>query len=208
MNYHKGGGDALAIKTELVNYTITICNAIKNKKTIIFIDETSFHCGLNKRCGYRKPKSFNKIEKKGRGNNRTLILAISKDKPIYGVLKDRYINKKDFFLFFMLMLSKITTSNPLTDYIFVMDNLRAHKTKNMQTLAPYTNIVYTPRYSPDTNAIEYYFSYLKTLVKRTNSQDLYIPIETAVIDAFKAIDKRCGLWAYKEMVQYLYKAIE
>jgi len=204
LHYKKGNLNPLDATTELDNYLNTLSNAIKNNKELIFIDESSFNTSLVKRFGYKKPNSRYKVSSRPKSINKTLILAISRSRPIFGIVKDHYMNKRDFYSFFILMLNEIKDSHSLSDCIFIMDNLHSHTANTIKNLAPYIHLFYTPRYAPDTNAIEYYFSYLKELVRRNNCQHVDSSMEQTIQYCFLHLNSHACWKAYQEMMKYLY----
>ena len=84
------------------------------------------------------------------------------------------------FLYFLLKLHEILPR----DYIFVMDNAKSHRTKMVQEAVngmfeDGRVVIYTAKYSPEYNPIEYVFGNLKRRLKSIPKvpQNLFLAVQ-------------------------------
>ena len=82
----------------------------------------------------------------------------------YRVIKGG-VQGTDFYIYLLEMIKTLNLEKEKT--IFIFDNLRAHKFKEVYSKIKYkVNILFLPAYSPFLNPIEYWFSLLKRNLRR------------------------------------------
>ncbi|KII61972.1 hypothetical protein RF11_14283 [Thelohanellus kitauei] len=131
---------------------------------MIFVDETGINLHTNHEFGYAPSGLTPRISvPANKGINISCLVAISISGVVNFMIQDGAITG-DVFRDFMRHISE-TNSN--TSTVFIMDNARIHKARNVSTFIQESNIriEYLPPYSPQLNPIEEYFSHLKKLIR-------------------------------------------
>jgi transposase len=132
---------------------------------LVFIDETGLWEGMERtRARSLKGQKAYGYRSQSKGKKQTLIGAITSK----GVLRHASIPEsmkgKDFLSFVQQQLSPRLEQGK----VVVMDNLKAHKIEGVQQAIQQkgATVLYLPRYSPDFNPIEMYWSTLKAFVRQ------------------------------------------
>ena len=157
-----------SMKLKRAQIARTIISAHLASFDFVYIDEISFNLEMRPTKGWgKRGKQINAI-KPPKSKNYSVIVAMD----IYGYVGLKIIRggvKGPEFISFMFELSssesrKVSKKNT----IFLMDNAKIHKSKDfMQKFAKYYNVLYNAPYTPQLNPIEFSFSKLKHLVKKT-----------------------------------------
>jgi transposase len=136
----------------------------KGYKNIVCLDEVGFQLNMKRTKGWSKIGSrCISYDKKIRRVNYHGIFIINADKGIEYQIYDKPINIDSFSNF----IKNLKNSHILSKTI-VLDNLRIHHNLKVKTelLNKFSDIRWTPSYSPDLNPIETVFSSLKAYLKR------------------------------------------
>lgn len=131
---------------------------------LVFIDEAGTHTAMT-RTHARAPKgqrAYGSVPR-NRGGNLTLLAALSKERLQAEWVIEGSVDGDVFVTWLEHVLLPTLTEGQ----IVVMDNLRAHYRKEVQTLieARGCNLLYLPSYSPDFSPIELAFSKIKGQLK-------------------------------------------
>jgi hypothetical protein len=151
-------------------YYQCLFNFIKKQYLLVSIDE----CGLNETCFQRygwSPRNTPKVNDKGDiGPNLTLLVAITINGIVGFMLK--YQGTTAFhFAFFLRRLKETLFSSLETknkEPVFIFDNAPFHDSYFMQGYLTKLDsyILFTPRYSPQANPVEYLFGDLKNYLRK------------------------------------------
>jgi transposase len=130
----------------------------------VWIDETGSHLGMTRRYSRapRGQRAYGTVPG-SRGQNRTLITALTLDGFGPGLLLDEAIDRERFDAYIIHRL--VPTLKP--DQIVVADNLTAHHSDRARAAIEATgaHLWFLPAYSPDLNPIEEAFSKVKTFLR-------------------------------------------
>jgi len=134
--------------------------ALLDPNKLVFIDEAGTHTAMT-RTHARAPKgqrAYGSVPR-NRGGNLTLLAALSKKRLQAGWVIEGSVDGEVFVTWLEHILLPTLTKGQ----IVVMDNLRAHYRKEVQTLieAHGCTLLYLPSYSPDFSPIELAFSKIK-----------------------------------------------
>ena len=147
----------------------------------VFIDESKFTLKnenfktwvkMNDFCHY----GIKKIEK------RNIILAVGVEKFFYYHITNKNTNTNIFKKFMIELINKIQN---ISDYIFIMDNLRVHLSKEIKELVKLykIKIIYTVPYESSFNPIELSFRFIKNKIYRhiySNIKELQDDVEKII----------------------------
>ena len=131
---------------------------------LVFIDEAGTHTAMT-RTHARAPKgqrAYGSVPR-NRGGNLTLLAALSKEQLQAEWVIEGAVDGDVFVTWLEHVLLPTLTPG----HTVVMDNLRAHYRKEVQTLieARGCTLLYLPSYSPDFSPIELAFSKIKEQLK-------------------------------------------
>ena len=135
----------------------------KDPNKIISIDESNFNIHMTQKYGWsKKGTKITKIFKNPNRCKKTLLMGISKNKIIGTKIVNGSANNKIFYDF----LEKDIV-NKVANASLLMDNVRFHHSKNIQTLVNDSGnkIIYNVSYNPDSNPIEQSFNVIKNNVR-------------------------------------------
>lgn len=124
-----------------------------DKNKIISIDETGINNVLNNLFGYaEKGIDINLPCNNKKNTNNSIIIALTTNGIIHYDINQESINIKSFHDFIISVINKLKEKN----YIFLFDNIRFHKNKEILDLIINNGhkYIFTPGYSPDLNPIE------------------------------------------------------
>lgn len=142
--------------------------SIKNYNNIIAIDETYMYSNNSPNYGWAiRGKPLIKFIKSNPVKY-SIIMAISNNKIIDYKLSSKNIETNSFYAF-MTKLNDIFKNK-----IFLMDNVRFHKSKRIIDLFKNSNnrLLFIPPYSPQLNPIEEVFSHIKRSLNRTSTESI------------------------------------
>ena len=179
-----------------------------SEPNIIFIDETGFNVSMRTsrgRSAVGTPAVL--VVPQIRSRNISVCCAISKNGIVYYKSQDFAFNSQTFGIFLIELIEKLRINNS-NNFIFVMDNVRFHKTLEIRNILAEKNIgvQYLPPYSPFLNPIENMFSKWKEIVKRINPTN-----ETQLIDGIKngsslVTSNDCDGY-YRNMIRYILRSL-
>ncbi len=145
-------------------------------ENLVFLDEMGVLLGIMRDCG-RSPSSERLYDKKPfyRGEKRTVIGAINKDKVLAFDIIGNSMNGADFQRFLKEHLAPMLTEKS----VVVMDKLRCHTMAGVQKIIAEkgAGIIYLSGYSPDFNPIEHLWWELKAFLRR------FVPKSKEAVDA-------------------------
>lgn len=173
---------------------------------IIYIDESSFKYtdfilkGWSKRG--RKLEANNKIKN---SLNISLLAGISESRVVSFIFFEGGVTSSCFYSWLLQTYQALNLN--LEKTVFVMDNLKSHKSKKyFLKLKSYFQILFLPIYTPMMNPIEYMFSYLKNYTRRIvfNNQNQYLNYVRNIING---IDKDKLVEFIRGADRYILKSI-
>jgi transposase len=134
----------------------------------VFIDECAVLTNMARRYG-RSPRGQRALAKVPFGNWKRLSVlgAISLDGMVAAMSIEAATDSAVFATYLEeVLLPKLRQTKP--DAVLVMDNLRAHKTPEVQTVLDRSGFAYRylPAYSPDLSPIEPGWAKLKSFLRR------------------------------------------
>jgi len=158
------------IKEQRKNYAISYLNDIeRNEKYNVFVDESGFNIHMRRSMG-RSPLGARTTFTVAsyRGNNYTLICAITNKVVVHNKILYNTTKSQDFILFLRELKDKLIIRDELTKFKIFMDNASIHRSRISQEAINNSglNIVYLTPYSYMCNPIEYSFSKIKFTVRR------------------------------------------
>lgn len=176
--------NALDIIQSRFDYAVLYNRIMVHREKIYFIDE--FGIQVNSRRSYgRSQKNIraNKVKAQLRGRNYSIAAAMCINSLYLFTIQDRPYNVEHFGEFLTSLINHLAEDNIQSAY-FVMDNVRFHRTDEIQQLIrAHGHVpVFLPSYSPFLNPIEELFNQWKTIIKRrqpTNEEQLYVEIHNA-----------------------------
>jgi transposase len=135
---------------------------------LVFIDESAVLTNMARRYG-RSPRGQRALAKVPFGNWKRLSVlgAISLDGMVAAMSVDAATDSAVFTAYLdEVLLPKLRQDKP--DAVLVMDNLRAHKTPEVQTVLDRSGFAYRylPSYSPDLSPIEPGWAKMKSYLRR------------------------------------------
>jgi transposase len=145
---------------------------------ILCLDEVGFQLDMRRTNGWSdKGNRCYTTSKKIQRTNYHCIFLINNDKDVTFEIYDTPINT-DIYVSF---IKKLTPSNRT----ILLDNLRIHHSKKAvhEMSQKFSNILWTPPYSPESNQIEMNFSSLKAYTRRnrvTTKKELYAAIQAHI----------------------------
>ena len=146
--------------------------ALKEKREIVWLDDTMFTRPLFQDTEWSARKTnFGVNQFTLQVTTKAFIGAISAEQGmVYYELYDKSINKPKFWAYLETLKKKMRGR----DWILYLDNLKVHTCQESREYMEKLGIrwVWAPVYSPELNAIEFYFSFLKARVKRQRLQDM------------------------------------
>jgi hypothetical protein len=138
-----------------------------DKRKVIFLDESGFNLHLRRQHGWSTIGTrANIVIPIQRGANVNLLAAINYEKLIHKQINLKNTNAAKFKEF-LTDLFEILNNQEYEHCWIVMDNVRFHKTAEIQTFIESKGHlpVYLPPYSPMLNPIESLFSKVKNTVR-------------------------------------------
>ena len=163
----------------------------------IYVDETGFNLWTKRAYG-RAPRGerVNRVVRGQRGNNITVIVAISDSVGVlYYEIKEGGVNK-DKFSDFMMSLSAVLGEE---EAVVILDNAPCHR--GVQNRFPDLSIKFLPPYSPFLNPIEECFSVFKAYLKHRLNDPSSGNLDNA------AAARREGIPMYQRRIQQLRAAV-
>ena len=157
-------------------------------KEIIYIDETGFNQQMTPLYGYSKIGERCLVTTGLKGQNYSVIAAITKSKILgYQIIKGS-IKADDFGAF----IASLLNNNPnilknRSQYIFFMDNAPIHKAKSLQPFFQNFNILFNAPYSPFLNPIEEFFGNWKHNFRKKFRENT-VNIADKIVRAVQEID--------------------
>lgn len=152
---------------------------------LIFVDETGAYPGMTQTYGWA-PSSQRAIGQvlRNRGTATTLIASCS----LAGMGPAMTITGATTGDRFVAYLTEHLLPTLRPDQIVVLDNVGAHKRRDVRALIEATGarLLYLPAYSPDFNPIELAFSKLKALLRRVGAMTP-ATVATAIREALTQI---------------------
>ena len=138
------------------------------RERLVFIDESAVLTNMVRRHG-RSPRGRRAPAKVPFGNWKRLSVlgAISRDGMVAAMSVDAATDSAVFVTYLeKVLLPKLRQDKP--DAVLVMDNLRAHKTRDVQAVLERSGFTYRylPSYSPDLNPIEPGWAKVKSHLRR------------------------------------------
>lgn len=138
-------------------------------RQLIVIDECGSNIGLTPLYG-RSPKGERAFGKapRNRGKNTTLIAALTFE----GMGESMIIEGAANTIAFERYIQEVLAPSLMAGQIVIMDNLAAHKGKNVEQLiqGKGCQLLFLPAYSPDFSPIEETFSKLKNFLRRAGAR--------------------------------------
>ena len=125
-----------------------------------FLDETGFQNSMRDDMGWAPLGETPLIIAPTRGKNVTLLGVIDSDGPVVCAVQDGYMNKENFLTY----LSEVIGPALQPGDLLVMDNLRAHTSKEASEILASFGVtpLFLPPYSPEFNPIELCWAWLKS----------------------------------------------
>ena len=150
--------NSMALQTQFK----TIVNSL-NYSDIVCLDEVGFQLAMSPNMGWSKVGEKCRVHYKSGGYKRYhgIFLITSTGRVIYKI-ENVPINTEIFSNF----INSISSSE-FKDKAIVLDNLRVHHNRQVVSSlrSKFSNIIWTPPYSPDLNPIEMVFSSLKSYLR-------------------------------------------
>lgn len=163
------------------DYAVQYNRIMIDREKIFFIDE--FGIQVNSRRSYgrsQKNNRANKVKAQLRGRNYSVAAAMCINSLYLFTVQDRPYNVEHFGEFLTTLIGHLGEDHIRGAY-FVMDNVRFHRTDEIQQLIrAHGHVpVFLPPYSPFLNPIEELFNQWKNNIKRsqpTDEEQLYAQI--------------------------------
>lgn len=164
-----------------------------SKKSLIFLDECGISTALNHRYGRSRKGKRVLLHAPRYGSRRTLVGAISTDDRKVLTVLEKGLKTTSYLEFVRCQLVPMLRSGD----VVIMDNLRIHH--NAEALAAIraagAEVVFQPAYSPEFNAIEFCWAWVKQDLRRIASRS----VDTLVNAAKRRWDQvtpfLCQRWA-------------
>ncbi len=141
----------------------------KEKSNVVYTDESSFNCWMHSKKTWQcKTAPVKMVLNKSRGKSITIFGAIGKHMRSPLFMQAQSTNQSDFVEFLRQLRGSFIEEYSTAKITLVLDNHRAHHTKNTQQFCEQHNIelLFQPPYSPEFNSIEYLWSVVKRRFKK------------------------------------------
>ena len=168
----KEKGNSIKNKKYKQKFVMWNLRLIQQEKEFIFLDECGFNLEDHKLYGWNKKGEPLRVRQSIKSINYTVIGAITVNGIVgYEIIKGSLVSEifVGFFCFLINHLSQVQNGKELNDYVFVLDNARAHLKFFTQYIRPGINVLWTPPYTPQLNPIEIIWSQWKRLVSMKES---------------------------------------
>jgi transposase len=138
----------------------------QDPKRLVFIDESGFNLAMTPHYA-RAPKgqrAYGQVPK-NRGENSSLIAALTLDEGVYAAMT---LEGAVDGIAFQVYVKEVLAPRLRPGQIVVLDNLQVHKNQAVREAieAQGCELLFLPSYSPDFNPIEQAFSKIKALVRK------------------------------------------
>ena len=159
------------------------CSTVKNKRIetalilleahfmsydFIYIDEASFNLELWPSKGWAPKGSKPCMSRPSKSLNYSVIMAMDLKGILCAQVIKGGVKGADFFLFIKELTKAHEKRFESRKVILFMDNASVHKSKDyMQKITTYYNILYNSPYTPQFNPIEFAFSKIKYLFRKS-----------------------------------------
>lgn len=155
-------------------------------KRLVFIDESGFSLAMVPLYA-RAPKgqrAYGQVSK-NRGENTSLIAALSLDEGVSGAMT---LEGAVDGIAFEVYVQEVLASKLRPGQVVVLDNLQVHKNQAVREIieAQGCELLFLPSYSPDLNPIEQAFSKLKAFVRKHKARTKQA-LDDAIAAALKAV---------------------
>ena len=161
-------------------------------ESLVFVDEMGVHTSLAPVYGYapRGERLYLSVPR-NRGRNTTLLSSMTTG----GMGPSLAVEGATTARVFETYVEKVLVPSLRAGQIVVMDNLGAHRPKEIRELIEQQGceLLYLPAYSPDYNPIEEAFSKIKNLLLRkaaARSKEALVEAMGAALSAVTAADAR------------------
>lgn len=166
--YKTSNANTPKVKDKRVDVALKILGAHYRSFDFIYIDETSFNLQTWALKGWSSVGTNPKASKPVKSNNYSAITAMD----IKGVLGVKIVRggvkAADFFIFIKELIGSDRIRFARMKTILFMDNAKIHVSKDyMQKFEKFYNVLYNAPYSPQLNPIEFAFSKLKNIVRKS-----------------------------------------
>ena len=195
------------------NYGIIFClsfikaiyRLLKLGYELIFLDESKIEINNSHFRCWRKAHETIYFSNEGL-LKLNIIMAVGKEK-VYTMMMKKENTNAEIYINFLKQLNEQIKKEPEKKFVVILDNLRAHKTKEaiQYCINQKINLLFNVPYQSIFNCIELCFR----LIKKHLYQNLYSSIEEIKIDIEKLVEKeqflKSLLYNYKETLQeYIY----
>ena len=128
------------------------------------------------------------------GENITMLAALT----VSGIVAPMTINGAVDGAVFTAYVEQVLAPTVLAGDVVVMDNLPAHKVKNIKELIERrgAQLIYLPPYSPDLNPIEKCWSKIKTYLRRAKARTR-AELEKALAEALLLVSSKDAIGWFK-----------
>ncbi len=172
-----------------VKVAIKFLEFLKNDKEFIFIDETGFNQSLVPVYGYTKKGQPCKSPGPLKGQNYSVIAAITRGRIIGYQIFLGGIKAEDFGGFLSSLLNNFRDfQENINKYVLFMDNATIHKAKLLKPLLENFQVLYNAPYSPFLNPIEELFGNCKFQFRKRYVQKEKNMLEK-ILDSVNSIDE-------------------
>lgn len=132
---------------------------------LIYIDETGVTENLHPERGWgiRGKKLIQTVVKNSKEENISLIVAVEEEKVLAYQFIHLGVRGGDFFSFILGLVKKENLLNK--KYLFIIDNGRMHINRLFKKADIFFIFFLLPSYCPYLNAAEYFFCYLKRILR-------------------------------------------
>ncbi len=173
---------------------------------LVFVDEMGANTSLAPIYGWsRRGERARYSVPRNRGKNMTLLASMT----LEGMGPCLAVEGSTTAAVFEAYLERVLAPALRAGQVMVMDNLSAHKGKEVRELveARGCELLYSPPYSPDFNPIEEAFAKIKGLLRKAKARTRLALVEAmgTALSAVTAMDARgfFGHCGYRRMVQSL-----
>lgn len=179
---------------------------------IIFIDECGFNVSMRPSRGRSiigTPAVL--VVPQIRSRNISICCAMNRSGIVYYTSQNRAYNSNSFAIFLNNLIDTLlqhSTNTSSNTYLFIMDNVRFHKTSEvLKTLSNRKiSFEFLPPYSPFLNTIENMFSKWKDIVKRSSPQNESELMEIIAKSSSLLTSTDCEGY-YRNMLRYIPRCI-
>ena len=174
----------------------------------IFIDETSFNKNLSPLYGYAKKGSKCIIKTPPKGENYSLIAAMTANKMLAFQIFKGSVKANDFGAFISQLFTKITGLKiNMKKCVLFLDNASIHRSRNLEPFLKKFNILYNAAYSPPLNPIEELFGSWKASFRKQIFHHFQSVIEK-IISSYRTFEKKDISHYFKHSLSYLWNCLE